>query len=277
MKIKLRILATITALAISSAAQSEDKLWPSEMTVLTNHAVQSQPGVDRKSVTTPLIARMRSEDLSEIERFFKGEAHFLHLQPNDSRDRFWEFRDRDDDIGRVAWQRLMVIRINAFGMVDELLEDDIPTYQERFGIRADDRHGIAFPVQRTVERLAESDRAEQALDLLLSYVRTHDQFDAPYSAYALPGQFISLAGENGRTDEFQELNEWVLAGLNATIEERLRNPQQTEPQNSEVPGEVFFSLFADRHLDFYEWTAEFMKLRDGIAAGIATARGRPGR
>ena len=101
MKIKLRILATITALAISSAAQSEDKLWPSEMTVLTNHAVQSQPGVDRKSVTTPLIARMRTEDLSEIERFFKGEAHFLHLQPNDSRDRFWEFRDRDDDIGRV--------------------------------------------------------------------------------------------------------------------------------------------------------------------------------
>jgi hypothetical protein len=138
MKIKLRILAAITALAISSVAQSDDKLWPSEMTVLVNHAVQSQPGVDRKSVTTPLIARMRTEELSEIERFFKGEAHFLHLQPGDSRDRFWEFRDRDDDLGRVAWQRLMVIRINAFRMVDELLENDIPTYEERFGIPSPD-------------------------------------------------------------------------------------------------------------------------------------------
>jgi hypothetical protein len=276
MKTNLNVFATIMAIAISTTALSDDDLLPSEMTVLVNHAVQSQPGVDRKVVTTALIARMQTEDLSEIERFFKGEAHFLHLQPGDARDRFREFRDRNDDIGRVAWQRLMVIRINAFGMVDELVENDIPTYQDRFGVRVDDRHGISFPVQRTAELLAANDRAEQALDLLARYVRTHDQFDAPYSAYALPGQFMVLAGENDRTDEFRELNEWVLAGLNATIDERLRNPRQTKPQNSEVPGEVFFSLFADRDLDFYEWTAEFMKLSDRIVAGVATARGRPG-
>jgi hypothetical protein len=280
MKTSQRIFATIVAIvaiAHSSAVQSADDLLPSEVTILVNHALESQPGIDRKSVTTPLIARMRTEELSEIERFFKGEAHFLHLQPNDSRDRFWEFRSRNDDIGRVASQRLMVIRINAFGMVDELLEKDIPTYQERFGVRADDRHGIAFPVQRTAEALAEKDRASQALDLLVGYVRSHERFDAPYSAYALPGQFFALAAKNGRADEFRELNDWVLTGLNATIDERLKNPQQSGPKTNELPGEVFSSLFADRDLDFYEWTAEFMKLRDRIAEGIATARNRPGQ
>lgn len=277
MKTNTWILATIMAMAVSSAAHSANELLPSELTILASHALNAQPGIDRKSVTTPLIARMRTEDLSEMERFFKGEAHFLHLQPTDSRDMYWEFRSRDDDIGRVAWQRLMVIRINAFGMVDDLVEKDIPTYQERFGVRADDRHGIAFPLQRTAELLAENDRAAEALDLLAGYVRTHDQFDAPYSAYALPGQFFALAAENGRADEFRELNEWVVAGLNATIDERLKNPQQSGPKMNEVPGEVFFSLFADRDLDFYEWTAEFMRLRDRINAGIATARKRPGQ
>ena len=39
---------------------------------------------------------------------------------------------------------------------------------------------------------------------------------------------------------------------------------------------VFFSLFADRRLDAWEWTGEFLKLRDRIEAGVANARGRPG-
>jgi len=277
MKHVLTRLALSIILSAPFTAQAEEDILPSEFTILVNHALEAQPGVDRNSVTTPLIARMRTEDLPELERFMKGEVHFLHLQPEESRDEFWEFRNRDDDIGRVAWQRLMVIRINAFQMIDELLERDIPRYHERFGIRSDDRYGISFPVQRTAELLTERGDAGLALDLIVKHVRQHGKFDAPYSAYALPGQFFSLAAENGRSEEFEKLNQWVLEGLSASIDERLANPSDDGPKPSGIPGAVFFSLFDDAKLDYYEWTAEYLKLRDRIAAGIATARGRPGQ
>jgi hypothetical protein len=271
MQFTSKLLATCLALVLPIAVQANGDLLPSEITILVNHALEAQPGVDRRSVTTPLVARMQTDDLPEIERFMKGEVHFLHLQPEESRDEYWEFRNRDDDLGRVAWQRLMVIRINAFQMVDVLLDRDIPRYEERFGVRADDRHGISFPVQRTVQLLAERGDAGRALDLLVHHVRLHDRFDAPYSAYALPGQFFSLAEENGRKKEFEELNRWVLDGLNAAIDQRLANPTNDGPKPSAIPGALFFSLFADRKLDFYEWTAEFIKLRDKIEAGVARA------
>lgn len=277
MQFTSRLLATCLALILPFAAQANEDLLPSEFTILVTHALEAQPGVDRKSVTTPLIARMQTDDLPEMERFMKGEAHFLHLQPEESRDEYWEFRNRDDDIGRVAWQRLMIIRINAFQMADELLDRDIPRYEERFGVRADDRHGISFPVQRTAELIAARGDANRALDLVAHHVRLHDRFDGPYTAYALPNQFLSLAGENARAEEFEELNQWVLDGLNAAIDERLANPKDDGPQPSAIPGAVFFSVFADRKLDFYEWTAEFLKLRDKIEAGVATARVRPGQ
>ncbi|MEM7500442.1 MAG: hypothetical protein AAF417_00305 [Pseudomonadota bacterium] len=270
-------LAAVAALVFACGANAAENLLPSEFTVLVNHALKANPGVDRKSVTTPLIERVRTEDLSEIERYMKGEVHFLHLEPEDARDEFWEFRDRNDDLGRVAWQRLMVIRINGFQMVDELLERDIPEYTQRFGVRADDRYGISFPIQRTAQLLAERGDPNRALDLVAEHVRQHEQFDAPYSAYALPGQFFALAAENDRAEEFSELTQWVLNGLNNAIEERLANPGDGRPKASGVPGEIFFSMFVDRSLDDYEWTAEFLKLRDRIEAGIASARGRPGQ
>ena len=90
-------------------------------------------------------------------------------------------------------------------------------------------------------------------------------------------RFLGSPLTNRRAGEFHDLNEWVLDGLNTAIEERLANPANEGPKPSGIPGTVFFSLFADRKLDFYEWTAEFVRLRDGIEAGVASARGRPGQ
>jgi hypothetical protein len=277
MPIVTKLSVVLAVMALSTFAVADDSLLPSEITILTNHAMQTQPGADRNAITTPLVARMQTDDLSELEHFMKGEVHFLHLQPEEARDEFWEFRNREDDLGRVAWQRLMVVRINAFQMVDTLVDQDIPRYEKQFGIRADDRHGVSFPMQRTAQLLADRGDADRALDLIAGYVRKHDQFDAPYTAYALPGQFFSLAAENGRADEFRELNSWVQEGLNAAIAERLENPVVLEKKAVAVPGAVFFSVFADAGLDHYEWTAQFMKMRDRIVAGVATARPRPGQ
>jgi hypothetical protein len=272
-----KLASAIVALALSCSVNAAEDLLPSEFTILVNHALVAEPGVDRGSVIAPLIERVRTEGLSDMERFMKGEVYFLSLDPEKSRDEYWEFRNHDGDLGRVAWQRLMVIRINAFQMLEQVLERDIPNYSERFGIQANDRYGITFPVQRTAELLLERGHADQALDLIVSHVRQHDRFDAPYSAYALPGQFFALASKNNRAEEYRELNEWVLAGLAATIKQRLENPVNDGPQASGIPGEIFFSVFADRKLDSYQWTGEFLKLRHRIVEGVATARARPGQ
>lgn len=270
-------LALAIALIASSNTIGANELLPSEFTVLVNHALQAQPGIERRSVTDRFIGRVKTENLSEIERFFRGEVFFLTLDPERSRDDYWEFRARDDDLGRVAWQRMMTIRINAFQMVDEFLEQDIPCYNTRFGIRADDRYGISFPIQRAAQLMAGDGRTDRALDLVADHVREHDRFDAPYTAYALPGQFLSLAEGNGRAEEFRALNEWVLQGLDTAIKARMENLPNEGPRASGVPGEVFSSLFADRNLDSFEWTAEYVKLRQKISDGMATARGRPDR
>lgn len=259
------IIAVISSISATGALAAEGNILPSEMTVLTNHAMLANPDADRRSITAPLIARMQTEELDELERFMKGEAHFLHLQPEESRDEFWQFRERDDNIGRVANQRLMIIRINAFQMADELLNDDIPRYRDKFGVDSSDRYGITFPVTRTAQQLIARGDVDAALDLIVEEVRTHDEFDAPYMAYSLAGQFMQTAIDNGRADEFVELNEWVLAGLNKAIETRLKSMATNERHSYEVQGAVFRSLFEDQLLSYHDWTAKFIALRNRIA------------
>lgn len=257
----------------ASLYAAERELLPSEVTVLINHAVRANPETERTALTTPIVARMRTENLGETERFMKGEVHFLHFQPQESRDEFWPFRDRDDDLGRVANQRLMIIRINAFRMIDDLVNNDIPNYRRRFGPRADDRFGITFPVTRTAQQLAERGDADAALDLVVEEVRVHDRFDSAYTAYSLPGQFMQLAIDEGRGDEFLKLNTWVIDGLNEAIDTRLKVRNHDAGQPLDLPGIVFSSLFDDRQHGYHDWTAKLMQLRDRIADRSGYRRG----
>jgi hypothetical protein len=260
------ILTIFLAFQCSPARSAGADLLPSETTVLINQAMNTQPDSGRTSLTRPLISRMKTTDLAEIEFFLKGEAHFLNLEPEESRDVFWEFRKRTDDIGRVAAQRLMIIRINAFAMVDEVVGKDIPAYRQRFEDRPDDRYGITFPVTRTALRLVEMDKVDSALDLIAEEVSRHDKFDSPYTAYQLPGRFLALAEEHGRGEEFRQLLEWVANGLDDTIKRRLESVTDSPQSGTEMPGVVFRSLFEDQGFDYYDWTAAFLRLRAEIAA-----------
>ncbi len=266
--IRTYFVAILFTLLGTLAFAADGSLLPSEVTVLARHAILANPSAGRKTITVPLVARMQTDGLSEIERYMKGEAHFLNLEPEESRDEFWNFRNRDDDLGRVANQRLMVIRINAFQMVDELLEKDIPNYRERFGSRANDRYGITFPVSRTALLLIDRGDVDVALDLVVEEVRRHDKFDAPYTAYTLVGQFFSTAREHGRGAEFAELHDWIVAGLSDVIAKRLATPGKDAPQDVGLPGFVFSSLYEDRRLGYVDWTAEFIKLRDRMVASV---------
>ena len=265
-----RIFVNATAIALvtlpvaNSAIAATDELSTIEAATLINHALQYQPDANRRDITTPFAERIRTDNLSEMELFFKGEWHFLNLEPEPARDAYWNFRNRNDSMGRVAFQRLMVIRINAFGMIPELLEKDIPEYNRRFPVRPYDRWGITFPVSRTASALVEQDRANEALDLIVSHIKLHDEFDSAYSAYRLPGQFLDIARQNGRTGEFVQLHKNAVAGLDATIQRRLASKPVETRRNEKLPGIVFRSLFEDSHLNYHQWTAEMMQLRDEL-------------
>ncbi|HKJ17115.1 MAG TPA: hypothetical protein VJ984_07195 [Xanthomonadales bacterium] len=254
---------------LERASGAEPDLWPSEVVTLMNQAMKFEPTAERRSISEPLIARMRTEGLSEIEQFFKAEAHFINLEPEPARDGYWKFRDRSDALGRVASQRLMIIRINAFEMTKEITESDIPGYRERFPIEPYDRYGISYPLSQTARVLIDNDQAEQGLDLIVEEVRLHDNFDSAYTAYQLPGQFLAAARENGRADEFIALHQWAVDGLSVSIENRLKAQASDLRQINAVPGEVFFSLFADKSFDHYRWTAEMMKLRDQLKSAAS--------
>lgn len=258
------ILALITLLAANNAFSANDELLPSEATTLINHALQYQPDAKRRDVTTPFVERIRIANLSDMELFFKGEWHFLHLEPEPARDAYWEFRDRSDALGRVAFQRLMIIRINAFGMVSELLEKDIPEYNRRFPVKSYDRYGNTFAVRRTASALIEQDRTKEALDLIVETVKLHDEFDSAHTAYQLPGQFLDVARQHGRAEEFIDLHNSAIAGLETAIEKRLQASQTEVEQVERMPGVVFRSLFEDSDLNFHQWTAEMMTLRDQL-------------
>ena len=116
-------------------------------------------------------------------------------------------------------------------------------------------------------QLLEMNEIDQALDLLVEEVRHHNEFDGPYTAYQLPGRFMSVAEENGRGKEFRDLQRWVLNGLDDAIDKRLESRPKTAVKSVEIPGIVFRSLFEDQQLDYYGWTAEFMRLRAAIDAG----------
>ena len=64
------------------------ELKPSEAVTLMVHAMQYQPDANRTALTGPIIERMATDDLSETELFFKGEAHFLNFEPEPARDAY---------------------------------------------------------------------------------------------------------------------------------------------------------------------------------------------
>ena len=121
-------------------------------------------------------------------------------------------------------------------------------------------------MSRTASALIEQDRASEALDLIVEHVKLHNDFDSAYTAYRLPGQFLEVARQNGRAAEFMALHKSAISGLDASIEKRLKaNPTDVE-QVERLSGIVFRSLFEDSDLNFHQWTAEMMSLRDQLQA-----------
>lgn len=259
----------ISALSLSPKVIAEpDELWPSEMTTIAMHLIRHAPDRGRTDITAPLVARMRTKDLDEQERFLKGEAHFLNFEPEPARDAYWEFRNRDDAMGRVANQRLMIIRVNAFGMFDQVLEEDIPAYRRRFGVSPEDRTGISYPIAQLARHYIQTGHAKRGLDLIVEEVAHHKAFDAPYAAYYLPLQFLEAAKDRDRGDEFLTLIRQTVDGLDQTIQARLRSGRAAGPSAPTLKGAMLGTLFADGFRSSAEWTALFMAQRAALQSAL---------
>ena len=94
------------------------------------------------------------------------------------------------------------------------------------------------------------------------------------NVYVAPMRFVPVGPLESRLSTYSR-PAWKCITLSS--KQRLENPANDGPKASGIPGEIFFSVFADRKLDSYEWTGEFLRLRHRIVEGVATARERPGQ
>lgn len=257
------LIALAWTLAGSQCPAAEPGLLlPSEATTLMSRAIRVSPATARQEITRPIVARMQTTGLDLEERFLKSEAHFMDFDPEQARDGFWEFIQRSDAFGRVAMQRIMVIRVNAYQRFEQVLSEDIPEYRRRFGIDPNDRSGVSYPLAQVANWLIEQGEADRALDLVVEEVRAHRQFDAPYFAYTLPVQFMEAARAAGRGDEFAALLDWCRHGLSTAIKQRTRpDATPSRPSGDPLAGDTLGTLFYDRMLNAHHWTAEFLALR----------------
>lgn len=271
----LPVLALCAAAAAAPAAGVPDGLLPSEAATLMRAAMDRHPEAPRRDNTAPYAARVPNAEYEGDERFMKGELHFMNFEPEPSRDAFWPFRFEPGLRGRVATQRLMIIRLNAFSMLDEVLEEDLPRYLEGYAPIPEDRHDEAYPVQIIAGKLIERGETERAFDLVERTVRRHGDIRSPHTAHLLPALFLEASRKAGETARMHRLMDDSIRGLGQALERRraARPENAARPGVPQMPGAVLFGPFEDQRLSYDQWTLLYEQLLRRLRearAGIET-------
>ncbi|MBR9814010.1 hypothetical protein GYB61_09175 [bacterium] len=249
----------------ANTAQQLPALLPSEATLLINRALDQQADAPRRSITGPYVRRIDATVESASEKFYQGEIAFLDFRPDAAFEAFTQAASGDSDIARVANQRLLIIRVNAYEQYDAVVKEHAPAYRQRFPIRPDDRYGISYPLLQVAAHYFRSGRGDEALDIIRKEVMAHDAFEAPYLAYSLPLRAMAHAKDAAQRTALLELAGWAKDGLDLAIEARLKQSNWQPPAGPSVAAPVRGTLLEDQTLGGHQWTAEFMQLRDRIA------------
>lgn len=164
-----------------------------------------------------------------IERAALGEALFLNFRAVEARRHFSGLMERDDLIGRLAWQRMMQM---AFTPEDggEKMNAMLVKYREKFSQTPFDIAGSAQQVRNLASMYMNAGKTEQALDLIMKELASLPT-DAPYNGYRLAEAFYPAFEQEGRTEELKTLLSNKLKRLQAAR----RRMEKHEPIASKDP------------------------------------------
>lgn len=212
------IFLTIT---VHAQEQKPGMLLPSEALVLMYNAVDQNPDVSRIDNTLPYLERVITTNLSPDEQFYLGEVYFWDFKPREAEEAYKPFLDEEGKRGRSAWQRTMQIKFRAYDLHAEV-EEDIKKYRDRFKPMPEDRYGLFGQVYNVASLYQGKNDHEKVLYLVTEELNTLN-YEGAYTSFQLPAYFIESYKALGKHEEAIELLRSAKAGLEATLEKRMKN------------------------------------------------------
>ncbi|QLC25197.1 hypothetical protein HFP57_09300 [Parasphingopyxis algicola] len=179
-----------------------------------------------------------------------GELNFLTFRPREADLLFAALLDRDDLIGRLAWQRAMQIRRQAFERPDEV-RTMMRDYQARFAPNEADMFGVTQQVVGFAGGHFASGETDEAIDLIVDHI-TATPATAPFRAFSIYRFFPEEIAASGRESEVKSVlasklvtlrslrRDWDIQSRNADEELALRAsaPEWYWTQQRVAPGQT---------------------------------------
>lgn len=138
-----------------------------------------------------------------VDRAALGDLLFLNFMPAETEILFAGLMDRDDLLGRLAWQRVMQVRRQAFERTDEVKEM-LKEYRKKYSYIKEDVYGSFQQVIAFAQADFQAGDSDKAMDRIMSETELAPA-DAPYRifvAFKLLGEPIA---ESGREEEYKAL------------------------------------------------------------------------
>lgn len=138
-----------------------------------------------------------------VDRAALGDLFFLNFRPVEADELFSGLLDRTDLIGRLAWQRAMQIRRQAFDRAVEV-QKMIIAYRKKFPYVEDDVFGVSQQIAGFAGTFFADGRSDKAIDLILEEIRMTPA-TGPYRTFTLYKLFKDQIKRSNRENEIKSL------------------------------------------------------------------------
>jgi hypothetical protein len=191
--------ATILSSRPKVAAQvsNEAALLPTEALHFIFQELVDQP-TRQKEIAEKYLSRVSTTNLKSAEQFALGEVYFVALKPKESTEVYEKFISGHDMRARMAWQRVILMKIRAFEKVDEA-EKEIYQYRKRFPADEKDLFHLAYPVSSLARYYADKGDHERVVKLISDEIESLPS-NAPYYSFGMVATFFESFKNVGKEE-----------------------------------------------------------------------------
>ena len=200
----------------SAWAQQADSVLPTEVLHSMIQEMLAHPERPQGENTMKFVSRARTKGLDDRERLALGEVYFLAFMPEEAREIYQAYLERNDDLGRLAWQRLMRITFAAESKHAEA-EQMLEAFYRKFRpTPLDEGYGSQMASDLARHWRSKGDN-ERAIGFIL---REYNAVSAEgaYVGLSLPARMSDLFAAAGRLEEAKQLTRQALEKLKAVAE-----------------------------------------------------------
>jgi hypothetical protein len=262
-------LTVLALLWLPQIAKSESpgKLLPSEAITLMVTDAMNNPTFSREDVYQAYLPRVITDDLNEEEQFYLGEVYFFALMPEEARDAYYPLRQGESLVARVAWQRLLQIRVRAFEM-HERAATDMVNFRKTFAADPADREYLSRQVLNFGNYYARQGEHEKVVGVVEAELAALN-YGGAYASFIHPATFIESYIATGRMQQAIKHLQSAHDGLTETLKVRVSSPPDDD-YNYPLPADrySFFFTPVNEKLGWQQQNDKFLQLIDNIGASL---------